>query len=314
MINKCGLFKDNLSLFGSPYRVKSSVSVEIFREFVSALNNDAFEIYITNENFAALSLLCEEFDFHALARRVWALLSYWSSVAALEKRADAQACATAGLQTEVAGLSRTVASLDGWDARLAADLNAHRERQGRIVTLINSLREEISNSKGRGAEKAEVAQLSVQVNAFRGDQTRIQESLQELNRAMNSLRTDVSALKARANQSARVAQVTALQGVQTRMEGNFRPLNVTIDSMHADVSALKAREDQSAKVTQLSVQVNAFRGDQTRVEGPVRQLSGEILNLSEDVRLLVRRPPRHRQAEECHGQRRCQVRPLGSLP
>jgi hypothetical protein len=45
----------------SPYRVQSSVSLSIFREFLSALEANA--INITDTNFTELDRLCEEFGF-----------------------------------------------------------------------------------------------------------------------------------------------------------------------------------------------------------------------------------------------------------
>ena len=62
---QCTLFKDRLV---SPYAVKSSISIEVFREFVSALEGK--NVAITTANFAGLSLLCEEFGFSGLSARL----------------------------------------------------------------------------------------------------------------------------------------------------------------------------------------------------------------------------------------------------
>jgi hypothetical protein len=60
MITKCNLFKNNLSLGAAPYAVQSSVSLAIFRDFVSVLEGN--DIEITEVNHSGLSLLAEEFD------------------------------------------------------------------------------------------------------------------------------------------------------------------------------------------------------------------------------------------------------------
>jgi hypothetical protein len=65
VINKCSLFQNNPSLLGSPYRVQSSISLSIFREFLSALKGNS--ITITDTNLTELHQLCEEFGFSELS-------------------------------------------------------------------------------------------------------------------------------------------------------------------------------------------------------------------------------------------------------
>jgi hypothetical protein len=60
-ISKCSLFQNNPTLTISPYRVQSSVSLSIFREFISALEGKS--VKITAMNFGGLNQLCEEFGF-----------------------------------------------------------------------------------------------------------------------------------------------------------------------------------------------------------------------------------------------------------
>jgi hypothetical protein len=80
LIERCALFRNNLALLGAPYAVRALVSVEVFREFVSALDGGAVEI--TGASFAGLALLCAEFGFEAMAAR----LSELRSPAAAEAR------------------------------------------------------------------------------------------------------------------------------------------------------------------------------------------------------------------------------------
>jgi hypothetical protein len=65
VINKCSLFQNNPILLISPYQVQSSVSLSIFREFLSALEGNS--INITDTNLTELHQLCEEFGFSELS-------------------------------------------------------------------------------------------------------------------------------------------------------------------------------------------------------------------------------------------------------
>jgi hypothetical protein len=64
-ITKCNLFQKNIMLTVAPYRVQSSVSLSIFREFISALKGNSVEI--TDTNSRELQLLCAEFGFDELS-------------------------------------------------------------------------------------------------------------------------------------------------------------------------------------------------------------------------------------------------------
>jgi hypothetical protein len=67
-ITNCSLFENNPALTAFPYRVHSSVSLSIFREFISALKGNA--INITDTHFTELHRLCEEFGFSELATKL----------------------------------------------------------------------------------------------------------------------------------------------------------------------------------------------------------------------------------------------------
>jgi hypothetical protein len=68
VINKCSLFQNNPALLVSPYRLQSSVSLSIFREFLSALEGNA--VNITTTNFTSLHQLCKEFSFPELTSKL----------------------------------------------------------------------------------------------------------------------------------------------------------------------------------------------------------------------------------------------------
>jgi hypothetical protein len=57
LIDKCTLFNDALL---SPYKLKSVAPIEVFREFIAAVENRTLKI--TSSNFAGLSLLCAGTD------------------------------------------------------------------------------------------------------------------------------------------------------------------------------------------------------------------------------------------------------------
>jgi hypothetical protein len=68
LVLKCNLFADNPVLAGAPYSVRAPVSVDDFRQFVLALEDK--DVEVTNANFGALSLLCDEFRFFGLYERL----------------------------------------------------------------------------------------------------------------------------------------------------------------------------------------------------------------------------------------------------
>jgi hypothetical protein len=67
LLSQCELFNDP-ALLAAPSIVRSSVPLAIFRDFLAALNQEAFEL--TSENVGGLSLLCAEFGFRAFAAKI----------------------------------------------------------------------------------------------------------------------------------------------------------------------------------------------------------------------------------------------------
>jgi hypothetical protein len=67
-ITKCHLFQHNPALLLSPYSLQSSVSLSIFREFLSALQDTP--INITATNFTALQELSHEFGFSDFSQKL----------------------------------------------------------------------------------------------------------------------------------------------------------------------------------------------------------------------------------------------------
>jgi hypothetical protein len=84
-INKCRLFQKNLTLAAAPHRIKSSVTLSHFREFVSVLEGKVVDI--TDTNFTGLQRLCEEFGFLEFAAK----LSEFRPSMGFQEAADADA-------------------------------------------------------------------------------------------------------------------------------------------------------------------------------------------------------------------------------
>jgi hypothetical protein len=115
-ITKCSLFQKNLTLATAPYRIKSSVTLPDFREFVSALEGK--EVEITDTNFAGLQRLCEEFGFSDFAAK----LSEFRPSTGFQEAADAGARGRiAALEEKAKRHDRDIAVLQSEFARLSTD-------------------------------------------------------------------------------------------------------------------------------------------------------------------------------------------------
>jgi hypothetical protein len=73
LVLKCNLFADDLTLASAPDPVRSAVSVDDLRLFISTLDDK--EYVVTNANFGGLSLLCDEFGCISLSQRLSAFSS-----------------------------------------------------------------------------------------------------------------------------------------------------------------------------------------------------------------------------------------------
>jgi FtsZ-binding cell division protein ZapB len=150
-ITKCSLFQNNPSLLVSPYQVQSSVSLSIFREFLSALDGNA--IKITDTNLTELHRLCREFGFTEIAAKLSEFRPSMDfkkaedadargRIAVLEEKSNQHSHVIAILQTEVTQLSTDF-------GRLAGEVSALRSASAGIETLS----EEISALKAQNAQK-----------------------------------------------------------------------------------------------------------------------------------------------------------------
>jgi hypothetical protein len=121
-VNKCSLFQNNPALLDSPYRVQSSVSLSIFREFLSALEGKA--IKITDTNFTGLQWLSAEFGLGELAGKLSKIRPAMNfkgvedseargRIAALEEKSNQQNRAIVFLQDKLNQLSTDFQLLAG---------------------------------------------------------------------------------------------------------------------------------------------------------------------------------------------------------
>jgi ubiquitin len=148
LIDECTLFKNNLGLLGAPYAIKSRASIEVFREFVSALNGEAIEI--TNVNFSGLSLLCTEFGFGSLFAQ---LSAFRSSGAFSGGTAESEALGRlAVLEQRVLERDHETAALRAELGRLSAAFESGRADHARLESAVDSLRAEVAALTARLAE------------------------------------------------------------------------------------------------------------------------------------------------------------------
>jgi hypothetical protein len=159
-ITKFNLFQSNPTLLATPYPLKSSVTLSIFREFVSAFEGNA--VKITNTNFAGLQQLCEEFGFHEFAAK----LSEFEYPNGFEETQDARTRITE-LEEKIARNDDETAILQNQLIQLSTDFE---RLVGEVSTGIQTLSEEVSALKTQIGQKVNdpvVEQLSTEFNELR---------------------------------------------------------------------------------------------------------------------------------------------------
>jgi hypothetical protein len=128
LIRKCGLFKRDEELFGFPYAIKATVALEVFHDFVSELEGN--RVKVTNENFPGLSLLCEEFRYKHLEKRL-------SKFQVSLKDDEVRLGPTTPEQRYEDNQQRTVEMME---CKLTRFIKAH----GRIIERVNAIESECS--------------------------------------------------------------------------------------------------------------------------------------------------------------------------
>jgi hypothetical protein len=149
-MTKSSLFQNNPALLGSPSRVQSSVSLSIFREFLSTF--EGITIKTTDTNFTELDRLCKEFGFSELAAK---LSEFRPSMDFKEREtedADSRG-RIAVLEEKTNQHSHFIAILEDKVSQVSTDF-------GRLVSEVSALR---SASAGIQTLSEEVSALKKQI-------------------------------------------------------------------------------------------------------------------------------------------------------
>jgi uncharacterized coiled-coil protein SlyX len=150
--NKCTLFQQNMALLASPYTLRSTIPLTLFRQFVSAVEGNAIEI--TSANFSGLAQLCEEFGFEELRAK---LSESPPATETAAKDAEAQR-RIAALEEKAEQHDRAIAILKDKFAQLLADI-------GRLAGGMRALSDEVSAQKTQIT--AEFAELRREISALK---------------------------------------------------------------------------------------------------------------------------------------------------
>jgi uncharacterized coiled-coil protein SlyX len=170
-MNKCSLFQNNPTLLSSPYRIQSSVSLSIFREFLSALEGNA--INITNTNLTEFDRLCKEFGFSELSAK---LSEFRPSMRFKETESETEDADSRG---RIAALEEKVNERDYVIAVLQDKVTELFTDFGRLVSEVSSLR----------SAAAIIETLSAEVSVLK---TQIVE---QHSKDLTELRNEISILK-----------------------------------------------------------------------------------------------------------------------
>jgi hypothetical protein len=175
LIAKCALFRNNPDLGNAPYAIRSSVSVEVFREFVTVIEDEA--VPITHTNLSGLALLCDEFGFESLTMRVSAAADPATHIriAALEERDRRRERDIAALFTRLsgrppgnAGNRRVLSDFETFrfssesaQARLRAELDRARADTARLAAAVEALSAQVSALAAGGSQPTITADVAV---------------------------------------------------------------------------------------------------------------------------------------------------------
>jgi peptidoglycan hydrolase CwlO-like protein len=217
LIDKCTLFKTNLSLLTAPYSVKSSVPVEVFRAFVSALEDGAVEI--TKANVAGLSLLCTEFGFGALGTR---LSDFGSSASLPLASVDAEA------RAQIAAREERVLTRDRETAVLQAELV-------RLSAAVEALR--ASADRREAQRRADGAAIATSVDGLRADVLTLKAAASHS--AAGEPPPSLSAVRASIGRSEGLLGAR-IDSVRDQIAADVARVSASIDALRAEVLALKA--------------------------------------------------------------------------
>jgi hypothetical protein len=177
-INKCTLFQNNVALLASPYVIRSSVPLTVFRQFVSSLEGHSVEI--TASNFHFLSQLSNEFGFQTLTVQLLAFQppvdasvdpQALARIAVLEEQLQQRDVQVASFQTELLResqfnkvvLSRIEAAIGELSREIAALRSASEAGQKDIQSLRGAIDGLGARLSASAAESQRLAGTAVQI-------------------------------------------------------------------------------------------------------------------------------------------------------
>jgi prefoldin subunit 5 len=175
VITKCGLFQNDPLLLNSPYRVHSSVPLDIFRQFLSELEGN--EIEVTDVNFTGLQQLSEEFNFLTLAAK----LSVFRPSIGLKGMENQK------VRQRITELEEHFQRCDSEIASLQTEFERFNTDFLRLVGEVSALR---SSAAEITTLSTEVSNLKAQIPSGIGDPV-----AQRLSAEINELRREISTLK-----------------------------------------------------------------------------------------------------------------------
>jgi hypothetical protein len=150
-INKSSLFQKNPTLLTAPYRVRSSVMLSIFRDFVSELERAA--VNITDTNFTGVQRLCEEFGFDEFGATYSKSGPRWASKEPRMHAGESLPLKKRGtrLQNEFGWLSTDFGRLAGDVSALRSDVSALNSQiaASRAVRPRNGFRRRSTDCEGK---------------------------------------------------------------------------------------------------------------------------------------------------------------------
>jgi hypothetical protein len=171
LFTNCTLFRNNLALAASPYRVNSLVALEVFRLFLEAVEGK--EIQITKQNVAKLSQLCTEFGFENLSRKISVFLDS-PDCASADPEARARIL---DLEERYLQQDRRIASVEAIVSQMQTDF-AHQIAE--VQTTLAQQRDASAASGPPGQLAAPMEQLKACSDELKTEQTEQTEQEQQL--------------------------------------------------------------------------------------------------------------------------------------
>jgi uncharacterized coiled-coil protein SlyX len=151
LFTNCTLFRTNMSLTNSPYRVKSTVTLGVLGLFIDAIEGRSIDI--TNESVCGLSILSDEFGFLSLSSRISSL----HCSATFHGSPDFQA------RERVSSLEERFSEITRQIAFLSTALRTLSDNQVSVRSEVTKIQAEVSKMKAAQAQTALSVPVSVSV-------------------------------------------------------------------------------------------------------------------------------------------------------